>query len=108
MLPLPGRSCPFLWGTARLWTSKMRLPWPDSFWMDLGWVLGDQSTCRRGGPDLVLLQAVPIPCSPLLPGSRVLHLPHLQLSSSGTYTCMALNVASQDEKSFILTVHGEW
>ncbi|XP_056361302.1 LOW QUALITY PROTEIN: hemicentin-2 [Oenanthe melanoleuca] len=38
-------------------------------------------------------------------GSRVLQLPHLQLSSSGTYTCMALNVASQDEKSFILTVH---
>ncbi|KAM7033975.1 hemicentin-2 [Acridotheres tristis] len=38
-------------------------------------------------------------------GSRVLQLPQLQLSSSGTYTCMALNVASQDEKSFILTVH---
>ncbi|XP_041262809.1 hemicentin-2 isoform X2 [Onychostruthus taczanowskii] len=38
-------------------------------------------------------------------GSRVLHLPHLQLSSSGTYTCMALNVASQDQKSFILTIH---
>ncbi|TRZ13268.1 hypothetical protein HGM15179_013842 [Zosterops borbonicus] len=38
-------------------------------------------------------------------GSRVLQLPHLQLSSSGTYTCMVLNTASQDEKSFILTVH---
>ncbi|XP_039576204.1 hemicentin-2 [Passer montanus] len=38
-------------------------------------------------------------------GSRVLQLPHLQLSSSGTYTCVALNVASQDQKSFILTIH---
>ncbi|XP_063265782.1 hemicentin-2 isoform X3 [Prinia subflava] len=38
-------------------------------------------------------------------GSRVLQLTHLQLSSSGTYTCMALNVPSQDEKSFILTIH---
>ncbi|XP_071310090.1 hemicentin-2 isoform X1 [Agelaius tricolor] len=38
-------------------------------------------------------------------GSRVLQLPDLQLSSSGTYTCMALNVASQDQKSFILTIH---
>lgn len=56
---------------------------------------------------LVLLQAVLIPCSLLLPGSRVLQLPDLQLSSSGTYTCMALNVGSQDQKSFILTVHGE-
>lgn len=56
---------------------------------------------------LALLQAVLIPCSPFLPGSRVLQLPHLQHSSSGTYTCMALNVASQDEKSFILTIHGE-
>lgn len=76
--------------------------------MELGWVLGDQSFCWHGGPVLVLLQALLIPCSPLLPGSRVLQLPHLQLSSSGTYTCMALNVASQDDKSFILTVHGEW
>ncbi|XP_069626703.1 hemicentin-2 [Haliaeetus albicilla] len=39
------------------------------------------------------------------PGSRVLQLPHLQLSSSGTYTCVALNVAGRDEKRFILTVH---
>ncbi|XP_039417870.1 hemicentin-2 [Corvus cornix cornix] len=39
------------------------------------------------------------------PGSRVLQLPHLQLSSSGTYTCMAQNMASQAEKSFILTIH---
>ncbi|GAB0198482.1 hemicentin-2 [Grus japonensis] len=39
------------------------------------------------------------------PGSRVLQLPHLQLSSSGTYTCVALNAASRDEKRFILTVH---
>ncbi|XP_062361457.1 hemicentin-2 [Cinclus cinclus] len=38
-------------------------------------------------------------------GSRVLQLPHLQLSSSGTYTCVALNMASQDEKSFTLTIH---
>ncbi|KAM6110387.1 LOW QUALITY PROTEIN: hemicentin-2 [Pterocles gutturalis] len=40
------------------------------------------------------------------PGARVLQLPRLQLSSSGTYTCVALNAAGQDEKSFILTVHG--
>ncbi|KAM9594340.1 hemicentin-2 isoform 4-T4 [Morphnus guianensis] len=39
------------------------------------------------------------------PGSRVLQLPRLQLSSSGTYTCVALNVAGRDEKRFILTVH---
>ncbi|CAM9699604.1 unnamed protein product [Bubo scandiacus] len=39
------------------------------------------------------------------PGSRVLQLPRLQLSSSGTYTCVALNEAGRDEKSFILTVH---
>nr|XP_010300774.1 PREDICTED: hemicentin-2 [Balearica regulorum gibbericeps] len=39
------------------------------------------------------------------PGSRVLQVPHLQLSSSGTYTCVVLNVASRDEKRFILTVH---
>ncbi|KAM6237533.1 hemicentin-2 [Spheniscus humboldti] len=39
-------------------------------------------------------------------GSRVLQLPRLQLSSSGTYTCVALNVAGRDEKHFILTVHG--
>ncbi|RMB93417.1 hypothetical protein DUI87_30112 [Hirundo rustica rustica] len=38
-------------------------------------------------------------------GSQVLQLPHLQLSSSGTYTCTVQNVASQDEKSFILTIH---
>ncbi|OWK59760.1 Hemicentin-2 [Lonchura striata] len=63
--------------------------------------LGEEVTVTR---DLVLLQAVLIPCSPLLPGSRVLQLPRLQLSSSGTYTCMALNVASQDQKSFILTI----
>lgn len=86
----------------------MKLLWPDSFCMELGRVLGDQSSCWCGGPALVLLQAVLIPCSPLLPGSRVLQLPHLQLSSSGTYTCMVLNTASQDEKSFILTVHGKW
>ncbi|XP_059684707.1 hemicentin-2 [Gavia stellata] len=40
------------------------------------------------------------------PGSRVLQLPHLQFSSSGTYTCVALNAAGRDEKRFILTVHG--
>ncbi|XP_049688139.1 hemicentin-2 [Accipiter gentilis] len=39
------------------------------------------------------------------PGSRVLQLPRLQLSSSGTYTCVALNVAGRAEKRFILTVH---
>ncbi|XP_026716212.1 hemicentin-2 [Athene cunicularia] len=39
------------------------------------------------------------------PGSQVLQLPRLQLSSSGTYTCVALNEAGRDEKSFILTVH---
>ncbi|KAM6193100.1 hemicentin-2 [Sarcoramphus papa] len=39
------------------------------------------------------------------PGSRVLQLPRLQLSSSGTYTCVAVNVAGRDEKRFILTVH---
>ncbi|XP_009950773.1 PREDICTED: LOW QUALITY PROTEIN: hemicentin-2, partial [Leptosomus discolor] len=39
------------------------------------------------------------------PGSRVLQLPRLQLSSSGTYTCVALNVAGRDEKRFILTIH---
>lgn len=71
-------------------------------------MLGHQSACWHNGPVLVLLQAVLIPCSPLLPGSRVLQLPHLQLSSSGTYTCMALNVASQDQKSFILTIRGTW
>lgn len=71
-------------------------------------MLGDQSACCHGGPDLVLLQAVLIPCSTLFPGSRVLQLPRLQLSSSGTYTCMAQNVGSQDEKSFILTIHGKW
>ncbi|XP_014111826.1 PREDICTED: hemicentin-2 [Pseudopodoces humilis] len=38
-------------------------------------------------------------------GSRVLQLPHLQLSSSGTYTCVSPNVDSQGEKSFILTIH---
>ncbi|KAM6047554.1 LOW QUALITY PROTEIN: hemicentin-2 [Theristicus caerulescens] len=42
----------------------------------------------------------------LAPGSRVLQLPRLQLSSSGTYTCVALNAAGQDKKRFILTVHG--
>ncbi|KAM9271186.1 hemicentin-2 [Morus bassanus] len=42
----------------------------------------------------------------IAPGSRVLQLPHLQLSSSGTYTCVALNAAGQDEKHFILTVRG--
>ncbi|XP_074968536.1 hemicentin-2 [Phalacrocorax aristotelis] len=40
------------------------------------------------------------------PGSHVLHLPHLQLSSSGTYTCVALNAAGRNEKHFILAVHG--
>ncbi|KAK4811634.1 hypothetical protein QYF61_022727 [Mycteria americana] len=40
------------------------------------------------------------------PGSRVLQLPRLQLSSSGTYTCVALNAAGWDEKRFILAVHG--
>ncbi|XP_042642365.1 hemicentin-2 [Tyto alba] len=39
------------------------------------------------------------------PGSRVLQLPRLQLSSSGTYTCVVLSEAGQDEKHFILTVH---
>ncbi|KAM7087896.1 LOW QUALITY PROTEIN: hemicentin-2 [Ciconia maguari] len=39
-------------------------------------------------------------------GSRVLQLPRLQLSSSGTYTCVALNVAGWDEKRFILAVRG--
>ncbi|XP_065551612.1 hemicentin-2 [Lathamus discolor] len=39
------------------------------------------------------------------PGSQVLQLSRLQASSSGTYTCVALNVAGQDEKRFILTVH---
>lgn len=53
------------------------------------------------------LQPALTPCSPLLPDSRVLQLPHLQISSSGTYTCVALNAAGQDEKRFILTVHGE-
>ncbi|XP_010139814.1 PREDICTED: hemicentin-2-like, partial [Buceros rhinoceros silvestris] len=38
------------------------------------------------------------------PGSRVLQLHRLQLSSSGTYMCVALNVAGQGEKSFILSV----
>lgn len=70
-------------------------------------MLGDQSACWHGGPELLLLQAVLIPCSLLLAGSRVLQLPHLQLSSSGTYTCMALNEPSQEGKSFILTVRGE-
>ncbi|XP_054077069.1 hemicentin-2 isoform X2 [Rissa tridactyla] len=42
----------------------------------------------------------------ITPDSRVLQLPHLQISSSGTYTCVALNAAGQDEKRFILTVHG--
>ncbi|XP_075295707.1 hemicentin-2 [Opisthocomus hoazin] len=40
------------------------------------------------------------------PGSRVLQLPRLQLSSSGTYVCVALNPAGRDEKSFVLTIHG--
>ncbi|XP_069729285.1 hemicentin-2 [Phaenicophaeus curvirostris] len=40
------------------------------------------------------------------PGSQVLQLPRLQLSSSGTYTCVALSEAGREEKSFILTVHG--
>ncbi|XP_010176901.1 PREDICTED: hemicentin-2, partial [Mesitornis unicolor] len=39
------------------------------------------------------------------PGSGVLQIPHLQLSSSGIYTCVALNAAGRDEKSFILSVH---
>ncbi|XP_009989256.1 PREDICTED: hemicentin-2-like [Tauraco erythrolophus] len=33
-------------------------------------------------------------------------LPRLQLSSSGTYTCVALNAAGRDEKRFSLAVHG--
>ncbi|KAM6117600.1 hemicentin-2 [Phoenicopterus ruber ruber] len=40
------------------------------------------------------------------PGTRVLQLPRLQLSSSGTYTCVALNAAGRDAKHFILAVHG--
>ncbi|XP_074017166.1 hemicentin-2 [Numenius arquata] len=40
------------------------------------------------------------------PDSRVLQLPRLQLSSSGTYMCVALNAAGRNEKHFILTVHG--
>ncbi|XP_051663785.1 hemicentin-2 [Manacus candei] len=39
------------------------------------------------------------------PDSRVLQIHPLKLSSSGTYTCVALNVAGQDEKRFILNVH---
>lgn len=67
--------------------------------MELGWLLGLGQ--------LVGVVAL-TPCSLLLPGSRVLQLPRLQLSSSGTYTCVALNVVGQDEKSFILTVRGTW
>lgn len=75
--------------------------------MELGWLLGDGTACPCGGPNLVLLQPALTPCSLLLLGSRVLQLPRLQLSSSGTYTCVALNVAGRAEKRFILTVHGK-
>ncbi|KAM6372038.1 LOW QUALITY PROTEIN: hemicentin-2 [Pluvialis apricaria] len=42
----------------------------------------------------------------ITPDSRVLQIPRLQLSSSGTYMCVALNAAGREEKRFILTVHG--
>ncbi|KAM9256723.1 LOW QUALITY PROTEIN: hemicentin-2 [Cariama cristata] len=58
-------------------------------------------TWYKDGRVLQLSQEVTV-----TPGSRVLQLPRLQPSSSGTYTCVALNVAGRDEKRFILTVHG--
>ncbi|XP_010226739.1 PREDICTED: hemicentin-2-like, partial [Tinamus guttatus] len=40
----------------------------------------------------------------ITPGSHILQIPHLQLSSTGIYMCVALNTAGRAEKLFILTV----
>uniref|UniRef100_A0A8C3XUU2 Hemicentin-2 n=3 Tax=Chelydra serpentina TaxID=8475 RepID=A0A8C3XUU2_CHESE len=41
----------------------------------------------------------------LVPGSPVLQLPRVRISTGGKYTCVALNAAGRDEKLFLLRVY---
>lgn len=43
----------------------------------------------------------------LVPGSQILQIPRVQISTGGKYTCVALNAAGRDEKLFLLRVYGE-
>ncbi|XP_067398294.1 hemicentin-2 [Emydura macquarii macquarii] len=40
-----------------------------------------------------------------IPGSQTLQIRRVQISSGGTYACVALNAAGRDEKLFLLRVH---
>uniref|UniRef100_A0A8C4YSS1 Hemicentin-2 n=1 Tax=Gopherus evgoodei TaxID=1825980 RepID=A0A8C4YSS1_9SAUR len=41
----------------------------------------------------------------LVPGSQILQIPRVRISTGGKYTCVALNAAGRDEKLFLLRVY---
>ncbi|XP_030391160.1 hemicentin-2 isoform X4 [Gopherus evgoodei] len=41
----------------------------------------------------------------LIPGSQILQIPRVRISTGGKYTCVALNAAGRDEKLFLLRVY---